>query len=90
MQKNYPPDFKYQDFAPQFTAEFFDAKQWTDIFAASGAKYIVLTTKHHEGKRAKTFDGGVSVCNVMNCALVSVFSQVLHFGAQKAPGTGTL
>ena len=49
MQKNYPPDFKYQDFASQFTAEFFDPKEWTDIFAASGAKYIVLTTKHHEG-----------------------------------------
>ncbi|XP_053289924.1 plasma alpha-L-fucosidase [Pleuronectes platessa] len=49
MQRNYPPEFKYQDFAPQFTAEFFDPKEWTDIFAASGAKYIVLTTKHHEG-----------------------------------------
>lgn len=49
MQRNYAPDFKYQDFAPQFTAEFFDANEWTDIFASSGAKYIVLTTKHHEG-----------------------------------------
>ncbi|XP_068195257.1 plasma alpha-L-fucosidase-like [Antennarius striatus] len=49
MQKNYPPNFTYQDFAPHFTAEFFDAKQWTDLFVSSGAKYIVLTTKHHEG-----------------------------------------
>lgn len=50
MQKNYPPDFKYQDFASSFTAEFFNAKEWTDILASSGAKYIVLTTKHHEGR----------------------------------------
>jgi alpha-L-fucosidase len=62
MQKNYPPDFKYQDFAPQFTAEFFDPKEWTDIFASSGAKYIVLTTKHHEG---------VCVC-VCVCVCVAV------------------
>ncbi|KAJ3613116.1 hypothetical protein NHX12_019368 [Muraenolepis orangiensis] len=49
MRSNYPPGFTYQDFAPQFTAEFFDAKEWVDIFASSGAKYIVMTTKHHEG-----------------------------------------
>ena len=49
MKNNYPPGFKYQDFAHQFTAEFFNAKEWVDIFASSGAKYVVLTTKHHEG-----------------------------------------
>jgi Alpha-L-fucosidase len=39
MEKNYPPNFKYQDFAPQFTAEFFDPMEWAEIFKNSGAKY---------------------------------------------------
>jgi len=49
MEKNYPPDFAYADFASKFTAEFYDPNQWADLFKASGAKYIVLTSKHHEG-----------------------------------------
>ncbi|XP_042302381.1 plasma alpha-L-fucosidase [Sceloporus undulatus] len=49
MKKNYRPGFTYEDFAPLFTAEFFDANQWADILRASGAKYVVLTSKHHEG-----------------------------------------
>nr|CAB3247386.1 alpha-L-fucosidase [Phallusia mammillata] len=49
MHKNYAPGFTYADFAPQFTAEFFDADKWADLFEASGAKYVVLTSKHHEG-----------------------------------------
>ncbi|EPQ03282.1 Plasma alpha-L-fucosidase [Myotis brandtii] len=49
MKNNYPPDFKYEDFGPLFTAKFYDANQWADIFQASGAKYVVLTSKHHEG-----------------------------------------
>jgi alpha-L-fucosidase len=40
---------QYQDFAPQWKAELFDPDQWADVFARSGAKYIVLTSKHHEG-----------------------------------------
>jgi alpha-L-fucosidase len=48
MQKNYA-NFKYQDFAPQFKAELFNPKEWADIFQAAGAKYVVLTSKHHEG-----------------------------------------
>ena len=38
MKKNYPPNFEYQDFAPQFTAEFFNASEWADLVKASGAK----------------------------------------------------
>ncbi|XP_033222354.1 plasma alpha-L-fucosidase-like isoform X2 [Belonocnema kinseyi] len=49
MSKQYPPDFTYQHFARQFTTEFFNATEWSDIFQASGAKYVVLTSKHHEG-----------------------------------------
>ncbi|XP_054157804.1 tissue alpha-L-fucosidase-like [Oppia nitens] len=49
MSANYPPNWTYQDFAKDFTAEFFDANHWADVFKASGAKYVVLTTKHHEG-----------------------------------------
>lgn len=37
MKKNYPPDWKYADFGPQFHAEFFDPDAWADIFKASGA-----------------------------------------------------
>ncbi|XP_050411916.2 alpha-L-fucosidase [Patella vulgata] len=49
MNNNYRPDFTYADFASQFTAEFFDANQWADMFKASGAEYIVFVSKHHEG-----------------------------------------
>ena len=46
---NYGETFEYADFAPRFRAELFDADKWADIFARSGAKYIVPTSKHHEG-----------------------------------------
>ena len=49
MKRFYKPNFTYPEFAPQFTAEFFDPQQWAKLFAQSGAKYVVLTTKHHEG-----------------------------------------
>jgi alpha-L-fucosidase len=38
MKNNYRPDFTYADFAPKFTAEFYDANEWADILEASGAK----------------------------------------------------
>ncbi|XP_041347731.1 alpha-L-fucosidase-like [Gigantopelta aegis] len=49
MAENYKPGWTYADFAAEFTAEFFDATQWAELFKASGARYVVLTSKHHEG-----------------------------------------
>lgn len=47
--KNYGADFLYPQFEPMFKAEMFDPAQWADVFKRSGAKYVVLTSKHHEG-----------------------------------------
>jgi len=48
-EKVYGEEIDYYDFASYFKAEFFDAKEWADLFANSGAKYVVLTAKHMEG-----------------------------------------
>ena len=45
----YGEDFKYQDFVNGFTCEMFEPEDWANIFKESGAKYVVLTSKHHEG-----------------------------------------
>ena len=45
----YGPDFPYFEFAPQFRAELYDPDRWADLIARSGARYVALTSKHHEG-----------------------------------------
>ncbi|OIN58661.1 alpha-L-fucosidase [Arsenicibacter rosenii] len=47
-EKNYGRNFQYQGFASWFKAELFNPDQWATVFKQSGAKYIVLTSKHHE------------------------------------------
>ncbi|KAK0054541.1 alpha-L-fucosidase [Biomphalaria pfeifferi] len=51
MAANYPPGWTYADFAEQFDtpAGLYDPDHWADIFNASGARYVVQVTKHHEG-----------------------------------------
>ncbi|KAK3859825.1 hypothetical protein Pcinc_034081 [Petrolisthes cinctipes] len=49
MERNFRPNFTYQDFASHFTTELFDPASWAELVAASGARYVVLTSKHHEG-----------------------------------------
>ena len=42
-------DFGYKDFIPLFKAEQFDAEKWAELFARSGAKYVVPVAEHHDG-----------------------------------------
>jgi alpha-L-fucosidase len=46
---NYGKDFPYESFSPMFRAEMWDPDEWASIFQRSGAKYMVITSKHHDG-----------------------------------------
>ena len=39
----------YYDLANDFKAELFNPDDWAKLFERAGAKYIVLTSKHHDG-----------------------------------------
>ncbi|HEV8084630.1 MAG TPA: alpha-L-fucosidase [Chitinophagaceae bacterium] len=39
----------YYQLADQFKAELFNPDEWAQLFEKSGAKYIVPTSKHHDG-----------------------------------------
>ena len=45
----YGADFPYSKFASLFRAEMFEPDRWADLFVRSGARYVALTSKHHEG-----------------------------------------
>ena len=42
MEKNYPPNFSYQDFGTQFTAEFYNATEWVELFKKAGARLVIM------------------------------------------------
>ncbi len=48
-EKYWGKNFAYPDFAPMFKAEYFNPDDWAELFSQSGARYVVLTSKHHDG-----------------------------------------
>lgn len=50
-REHYGADYDYYNFAPIFNRETekWNPDSWAKIFRSAGAKYVVLTTKHHDG-----------------------------------------
>jgi alpha-L-fucosidase len=49
MEKAKIPTSEYEKFAQQFNPVKFDAKEWVRMARDAGMKYIVITSKHHDG-----------------------------------------
>ena len=57
------PVEQYEKFVPQFNPVKFDAEAWAKMAKDAGMKYIVITTKHHDG--FALFDSKVSDYDIM-------------------------
>jgi alpha-L-fucosidase len=49
MNKGKIPVDVYAKYTQQFTADKFDAEQWMTMAENAGVKYVVITSKHHDG-----------------------------------------
>lgn len=52
------PIADYRAFAKDFTASAYDPAAWADLFREAGARYVIITAKHHEG--FSLYDSAVS------------------------------
>lgn len=57
------PVEEYEEFLPQFNPVEFDADAWVRMAKAAGMKYVVITTKHHDG--FALYDSAISDYDVM-------------------------
>ena len=58
MNESHIPVAEYEKFATQFNPVKFDARQWVRTAKNAGMRYIVITSKHHDG--FDMFDSAVS------------------------------
>jgi alpha-L-fucosidase len=49
MNNGHVPRDQYAEYAKQFDPTNFNADQWVKIAKAAGMKYLVITSKHHDG-----------------------------------------
>jgi len=79
----YFDEISYADYMAQmdgFKAENFDPDAWADLFKRAGARYAVLTAKHHDGIAlwATKAEGGRSLAAAAGRDVLGDFSEAMH------------
>lgn len=64
MESAHVPLAEYEQWRDQFNPTKFNADQWATMAADAGVKYVVITTKHHDG--FALFDSKVSDWDIMS------------------------
>ena len=60
------PVEEYEEYAKMFNPLFFNAEEWVDVAVNAGMKYIVITSKHHDG--FALWDSKVSDWDIMDAS----------------------
>ena len=64
MQRFQIPVEEYRTIAATFNPTGFDAREWVSLAKKTGMKYIIITSKHHDG--FAMYDSGVSDYNIVD------------------------
>lgn len=64
MKASRIPGAEYQKLAPRFNPSGFDAAEWAALARRAGQRYVVFTSKHHDG--FAMFDSKVSDYDIMD------------------------
>jgi alpha-L-fucosidase len=81
QEKVYGKNFNYFDYMSLFKAELFDADAWATLFKKSGAKYILFSSKHHDG--FCLYDSKYTLYNSMRSAAQRDFCKELSTATRK-------
>jgi len=65
MQRFQIPVEEYRKIAATFNPTGFDAREWVSLAKKTGMKYIIITSKHHDG--FAMYDSGISDYNIVDC-----------------------
>jgi alpha-L-fucosidase len=80
------PAEEYHQVAAQFNPSDFDAEEWVQVFKQTGARYVVITAKHHDG--FALYKSNVSPYNIVDATafkrdIIKELSEACHHNGLK-------